>query len=134
MMDNAFCIYNHYFHYTGSLTNACCLHQHRQKRHTCFSCLHCDEFGQVTKPPGSPYKKNPYLSKQDFQKIYSFFHFFFHIHFCYSYFSNVKVPGVLGKGGQMIDDSFETLAFGVCNTDGVEGLSWAELEQCQVSK
>ena len=32
------------------------------------------------------------------------------------------------------DDSFETLAFGVCNSDGVEGLSWAEVEQCQVSK
>ena len=32
------------------------------------------------------------------------------------------------------DDSFETLAFGVCNTDGVEGLSWAEVEQCEVSK
>ena len=30
------------------------------------------------------------------------------------------------------DDSFETLAFGVCNSDGVEGLSWAEVEQCQV--
>ena len=32
------------------------------------------------------------------------------------------------------DDSFETLAFGVCNSDGVEGLSWVEVEQCQVSK
>ena len=26
------------------------------------------------------------------------------------------------------------MAFGVCNTDGVEGLSWAEVEQCQVCK
>ena len=32
------------------------------------------------------------------------------------------------------DNSFETLAFGVCNSDGVEGLSWAEVEQCQVCK
>ena len=31
------------------------------------------------------------------------------------------------------EDAFETLAFGVCNTDGVEGLSWAEVEQCEVS-
>ena len=31
------------------------------------------------------------------------------------------------------DDSFETLAFGVCNSDGVEGLSWAEVEQCEVN-
>ena len=30
------------------------------------------------------------------------------------------------------DDSFETLAFGVCNADGVEGLYWTEVEQCQV--
>ena len=59
----------------------------------------------------------------------------FHIHFCY--FSKVKVPWLLGMRGQMgpviTDDSFETLAFGVCNSDGVEGLSWAEVEQCQVS-
>ena len=31
-------------------------------------------------------------------------------------------------------DAFETLAFGVCNTDGIEGLSWDEVEQCEVSK
>ena len=30
-------------------------------------------------------------------------------------------------------DAFETLAFGVCNTDGIEGLSWDEVEQCEVS-
>ena len=54
------------------------------------------------------------------------------------YFSKVKIPGLFGMRGQMgpvtTDDSFETLAFGVCNSDGVEGLSWAEVEQCQVSK
>ena len=33
-----------------------------------------------------------------------------------------------------MDDKLETLAFGICNTDGIEGLSWAEVEQCQVSK
>ena len=38
------------------------------------------------------------------------------------------------KGPVITDDSFETLAFEVCNSDGVEGLSWAEVEQCQVSK
>ena len=32
------------------------------------------------------------------------------------------------------DDAFETLAFGVCNTDGIEGLSWDEVDQCEVSK
>merc|ERR1712037_290868 len=47
-----------------------------------------------------------------------------------SFNANVKVPlgGLLGMRGQMnpvtTDDSFETLAFGVCNSDGVEGLSW----------
>ena len=34
---------------------------------------------------------------------------------------------------KIVDDKLETLAFGVCNTDGDEGLSWAEVEQCQVS-
>ena len=34
---------------------------------------------------------------------------------------------------EIVDDKLETLAFGVCNTDGVEGLSWAEVEQCEVS-
>merc|ERR1711971_273113 len=35
--------------------------------------------------------------------------------------------------GRMDDteDAFETLAFGVCNTDGIEGLSWDEVEQCE---
>ena len=28
----------------------------------------------------------------------------------------------------------EPIVFAVCNTDGVEGLSWAEVEQCEVSK
>ena len=32
------------------------------------------------------------------------------------------------------DTTVETLAFGVCNTDGEEGLSWAEVEHCEVSK
>ena len=35
-------------------------------------------------------------------------------------------------GPAILDDRLETLAFGVCNTDGVEGLSWAEVEQCTV--
>ena len=36
--------------------------------------------------------------------------------------------------GNNVDDAFETLAFGVCNTDGIEGLSWDEVEHCEVSK
>ena len=28
----------------------------------------------------------------------------------------------------------EPIVFAVCNTDGVQGLSWAEVEQCEVSK
>ena len=37
-------------------------------------------------------------------------------------------------GPGITDECFETLAFVVCNSDGVEGLSWAEVKQCQVSK
>ena len=28
----------------------------------------------------------------------------------------------------------EPIVFAVCNTDGVEGLSWAEVDLCEVSK
>ena len=28
----------------------------------------------------------------------------------------------------------EPIVFAACNTDGVQGLSWAEVEQCEVSK
>ena len=37
-------------------------------------------------------------------------------------------------GSEITDDTVEPLAYAVCNTDGVEGLSWAEVEQCEVSK
>ena len=37
-------------------------------------------------------------------------------------------------GSEITDDTVEPLAFAVCNTDGVEGLSWSEVEQCEVSK
>ena len=37
-------------------------------------------------------------------------------------------------GSEITDDTVEPLAYAVCNTDGVEGLSWAEVEQCQVCK
>ena len=37
-------------------------------------------------------------------------------------------------GSEITDDTVEPLAFAVCNTDGVEGLSWVEVEQCEVSK
>ena len=39
----------------------------------------------------------------------------------------------MGDTGDTVD-AFETLAFGVCNTDGIEGLSWDEVKQCEVSK
>ena len=39
----------------------------------------------------------------------------------------------IGRMGNNVD-AFETLAFGVCNTDGIEGLSWDEVDQCEVSK
>ena len=36
-------------------------------------------------------------------------------------------------GSEITDDTVEPLAYAVCNTDGVEGLAWAEVEQCEVS-
>ena len=35
-------------------------------------------------------------------------------------------------GSEITDDTVEPLAYAVCNTDGVEGLSWDEVEQCEV--
>merc|ERR1712051_913326 len=29
------------------------------------------------------------------------------------------------------DETVESMAFEICNTDGVDGLSWAEVEQCE---
>ena len=37
-------------------------------------------------------------------------------------------------GSEISDDTVEPLAYAVCNTDGVEGLSWAEVEECEVSR
>ena len=37
-------------------------------------------------------------------------------------------------GSEITDDTVEPLAYAVCNTDGVEGLSWAEVDLCEVSK
>ena len=31
------------------------------------------------------------------------------------------------------DDTIETFAYEICNTDGVDGLSWAEVKHCEVS-
>ena len=31
------------------------------------------------------------------------------------------------------DETVESMAFEICNTDGVDGLSWAEVEQCELS-
>ena len=51
---------------------------------------------------------------------------------CPSYRQNKRLTNFFSP--EVVDDKLETLAFGVCNTDGVEGLSWAEVEQCQVCK
>ena len=37
-------------------------------------------------------------------------------------------------GSEITDDTIEPLAYAVCNTDGVEGLSWPEVDLCEVSK
>ena len=37
-------------------------------------------------------------------------------------------------GSEITDDTVEPLAFAVCNTDGSEGLSWPEVDQCELSK
>ena len=47
--------------------------------------------------------------------------------------NNVNL-GLGRMGSEITDDTVEPLAFAVCNTDGVEGLSWVEVEQCEVSK
>ena len=31
------------------------------------------------------------------------------------------------------DETVESMAFEICNADGVDGLSWAEVEQCEVN-
>merc|ERR1711935_748736 len=37
-----------------------------------------------------------------------------------------------GRMGSVItDDTIEPLAYAVCNTDGADGLSWAEVESCE---
>ena len=51
--------------------------------------------------------------------------------------NNGNTVGVSGRGrmgSEINDDTVEPLAFAVCNTDGADGLSWAEVEQCEVSK
>ena len=37
-------------------------------------------------------------------------------------------------GSEISDDTIESLAYEVCNTDGVDGLSWSEVDLCEVSK
>merc|ERR1711894_76975 len=50
--------------------------------------------------------------------------------------NNGNTVGVTGipagrMGSEITDDTIEPLAYAVCNTDGVEGLSWAEVKQCE---
>ena len=37
-------------------------------------------------------------------------------------------------GSKITGDTIEPLAYAVCNTDGADGLSWREVEACEVSK
>merc|ERR1711971_95124 len=46
-----------------------------------------------------------------------------------NYGGNSFVGGRMGS--EITDDTIEPLAYAVCNTDGVEGLSWTEVEQCE---
>ena len=34
---------------------------------------------------------------------------------------------------QSVDEEIESLAFSICNIDSNPGLSWAEIEECEVS-
>jgi hypothetical protein len=34
---------------------------------------------------------------------------------------------------QSFEEAFETVAFEICNTDSLPGLSWEEIEECEVS-
>ena len=89
--------------------------QQRQNKWEIFS-IHC---GLLRKP-----------------KLY-YYYFFLHQHvsFIIQCNSGNNVNLGLGRmGSEITDDTVEPLAFAVCNTDGVEGLSWAEVEQCEVSK
>ena len=44
--------------------------------------------------------------------------------------SSLKNNNPLGNRVRLV----QPIVFAVCNTDGVEGLSWAEVEKCEVSK
>ena len=44
--------------------------------------------------------------------------------------SSLKNNNPLGNRVRLV----QPIVFAVCNTDGVEGLSWAEVEQFEVSK
>ena len=49
---------------------------------------------------------------------------------CESY--TVDCPDRMGS--EISDDTSESLAYEVCNTDGVEGLSKSEVDLCEVTK
>jgi hypothetical protein len=34
---------------------------------------------------------------------------------------------------QTVEEEIESLAFGICNNDSFPGLSWEEIEECEVS-
>merc|ERR1711971_876397 len=45
--------------------------------------------------------------------------------------NTVGVSGIGRMGSEINDDTIEPLAYAVCNTDGVEGLSWSEVDLCE---
>merc|ERR1711971_117307 len=44
---------------------------------------------------------------------------------------NTVNVGLGRMGSEITDDTVEPLAYAVCNTDGVEGLSWPEVDLCE---
>merc|ERR1719203_67777 len=46
-------------------------------------------------------------------------------------YDNVGNHGFGRMGSDITDDTVEPLAYAVCNTDGVEGLSWPEVDLCE---
>merc|ERR1712021_308339 len=52
---------------------------------------------------------------------------------CWSQESGNCCYGRMGSGLRIADgdDTIETFAYEICNRDGVDGLSWTEVEQCE---
>ena len=44
-----------------------------------------------------------------------------------------QYPSPRGVRSQSVEKKIESLAFSICNIDSNPGLSWAEIEKCEVS-